>query len=177
MSRIGKKQILIPEKTEVSFSEGVLTVKGQHGMLKRKIESNISVQIKDDIITLSPNNNSLFSKALWGTSASHIINMVRGVNELYKKQLIIEGVGYKAEKTGGKIILSIGFSHPVEVKIPEDLNVTIEKDVISILGPSKETVGQFAASIRSNKKPEPYKGKGIRYIDEVVRRKEGKKTV
>ena len=177
MSRIGKKQILIPGKTEVSFSEGVLTVKGQHGTLKRKIESNISVQIKDDIITLSPNNNSLFSKALWGTSASHIINMVRGVNELYKKQLIIEGVGYKAEKTGGKIILSIGFSHPVEVKIPEDLNVTIEKNVISILGPSKETFGQFAASIRSNKKPEPYKGKGIRYIDEIVRRKEGKKTV
>jgi len=103
--------------------------------------------------------------------------MIQGVNQAYEKKLVIEGVGYKSDISGENLVLTVGFSHPVNIEIPNGLNVSVEKNVISISGPDKEMVGQFAASVRSVKKPEPYKGKGIRYDDEVVRRKQGKKAV
>ncbi len=177
MSRIGKQQIKIPEKTEVLLSDGEIVVKGPLGELKKKLRPEVKVEIKDGVVLVTPTEESVFAKALWGTMASHIVNMIKGVNEVYEKKLVIEGVGFKSEVKGDTLVMSLGFSHPVEVKILDGLTVKAEKNVITISGIDKELVGQWAASVRSKKKPEPYKGKGIRYEDEVVRRKQGKKSV
>lgn len=176
MSRIGKKPIDIPEKTEVSFDGKVFSVKGPLGELKREIHPKISVEISDNQINLSPVNQKPLTVALWGTFASHIYNMISGVNQPFAKDLVVEGVGFKSEVQGSKLTLNVGFSHPVVMEIPEGLTVTAEKNNIKISGIDKEAVGSFAARIRASKKPEPYKGKGIRYADEVIRRKTGKKT-
>lgn len=176
MSRLGKKGITIPEKTEVSFSKNLLNVKGPLGELQKKFRNNISIKVEGNRIELEPINDSLLTKALWGTYASHIGNMIDGVNKPYEKKLIVEGVGFKSEVSGDSIKLALGFSHPVVIKIPEGIKASAEKNVITISGIDKEAVGQFAAFIRDKKKPEPYKGKGIRYSDEVIRRKQGKKT-
>ena len=177
MSRIGKQQIKIPEKTEVLFSDGEIIVKGPLGELKKKLRSEVKVEIKDGVVFVTPTEESVFAKALWGTVASHIINMIKGVNEVYEKKLIIEGVGFKSEVKGDSLVMSLGFSHSVEVNIPKGLVVKAEKNIITVSGIDKELVGQWTAMVRSKKKPEPYKGKGIRYEDEVVRRKQGKKSV
>jgi large subunit ribosomal protein L6 len=176
MSRIGKKPIAIPEKTEVTVEGNLVTVKGPLGELKREFNKFVTVEVKDGEVVVSPVNDTIAAKAFWGTFASHISNMVQGVNEEYKKELIIEGVGYKAAVQGDKIVLNVGFSHPVEIAIPEGVKCEVAKEKISIAGINKEFVGEFAATIRSKKKPEPYKGKGIRYAGEVIRRKEGKKA-
>ncbi|MAF59366.1 MAG: 50S ribosomal protein L6 [Candidatus Pacebacteria bacterium] len=176
MSRIGKQTITIPEKTEVSANDGMIIVKGPLGELKKPF-SGVNIDIKDGEVSVSPANDSKLSQALWGTFASHIKNMVNGVNTPYEKKLVVEGVGYKAEVSGKDLVLNVGFSHPVKLEAPEGLNVSAEKNVITISGSDKEKVGQFASNIRLVKKPEPYKGKGIRYEDEVVRRKQGKKAV
>ena len=176
MSRIGKKPINIPEKTEVKQEGGVITVKGPKGELVRSFRPEVDIKIDGDTITLTPSNNSKFSRSLWGTYGSHLLNMIKGVNELFEKKLIVKGVGYKSDVVGDKIILSLGFSHKIELNIPKGLDVDAKKDTITILGIDKEKVGQFASQIRSYRKPEPYKGKGIRYEDEKIRRKEGKKT-
>jgi large subunit ribosomal protein L6 len=177
MSRIGKKPIEIPEKTEVSVADMIVTVKGPLGQLERKINKFVEVEVEEGKVVVSPLNETIEAKAFWGTFASHIQNMIQGVNEEYKKSLIIEGVGFKAAVIGDKIVLNVGFSHPVEIQIPDGVKCEIEKDNIKISGIDKEAVGQFAAVVRSQKKPEPYKGKGIRYSDEIIRRKEGKKAV
>ena len=176
MSRIGKKEITIPEKTEVKVSEGNLVVKGPQGEISRNFKNTISIDIKEKTITLSPKRKSKEVNALWGTYASHITNMISGVNNPFSKKLIIEGIGYKVENKGKSLIFNLGFSHPIEVIIPEDVGVLVEKNTLTISSVNKESVGQFSARIRSLKKPEPYKGKGIRYEDEVVRSKLGKKT-
>jgi len=176
MSRIGKKPIIIPEKTEVKQEKGIITVKGPKGELSRAFRSEIDIKIEGNTITLNPTNNSKFSRSLWGTYGSHLYNMILGVNNSFEKKLIIKGVGYKAEVSGKKLILSLGFSHKVELEIPNGLEINVTKDVVTISGIDKEAVGQFSAKIRSYRKPEPYKGKGIKYEDEVIRRKEGKKT-
>ena len=176
MSRLGKKPIIIPEKTEVKFAAGVLSVKGPLGELTRKIRPEIRVKIDAGKVELTPHGNSSEVSALWGTYASHIKNMVMGVNQAFVKKLIIEGIGYKAEVKGEGMTLNLGFSHPVNIKIPKGLKVVSEKGSITISGFDKELVGQFAAAVRALKKPEPYKGKGIRYDGEVIRRKQGKKT-
>ena len=177
MSRIGKQTILIPEKTEVTVLDNSVNVKGPLGSLSKKFRSEIEVAVKDGEVTVNPTKDTLLAKALWGTYASHIVNMIKGVNEEYEKKLVVEGIGYRAELEGNTLVLSVGFSHKVKLPIPEGLTLSIEKNVISIKGINKELVGQFSAEIRSNKKPEPYKGKGIRYEDEVVRRKQGKRAV
>lgn len=177
MSRIGKKPILIPEKTEVSIADMTVVVKGPLGQLERKLNKFVDVKVEDGKVLVNPVNETLEARAFWGTFASHIQNMILGVNEEYKKGLIIEGVGYRAEVQGNKLVLNIGFSHPVELEIPEGVKCEVEKENIRVSGIDKEKVGHFAAVIRSKKKPEPYKGKGIRYIDEIIRRKEGKKAV
>ena len=176
MSRIGKKVIAIPSKTEVAFAGGILTVKGPLGTLEKKLKENIEINIGTNEITLVPKIITLENKALWGTYASHIMNMIYGVTTPYTKKLIIEGIGYKSEVKGDKLVLALGFSHPVNVSIPSGLKVTAEKNIITATGIDKEVVGQFVASVRSLKKPEPYKGKGIRYDGEVIKRKQGKKT-
>lgn len=177
MSRIGKQPIEIPAGTDVSVEGGVVVVKGKGGELKKKLHSFVSVSVEGDKAVVSPSNESRLSNALWGTFSSHIRNMVSGVNEPFVKKLIVEGVGYKVDFSGNKLVLNVGFSHPVEVQVPEGIAVSIEKNEITISGIDKELVGQFAAQVRSTKKPEPYKGKGIRYDNEVVRRKQGKRSV
>ncbi len=177
MSRIAKKPIQIPEKTTVDFSAGVLTVKGPLGELKKTFRSDIQVKIENNAIVLSPSENELENFALWGTYASHVRNMLEGVNKVAEKKLIVEGIGFKSEVKGKELHLALGFSHPVIKEIPEGLKVVAEKNIITVSGIDVEKVGQFVAQVRALKKPEPYKGKGIRYSDEVIRRKQGKKSV
>ncbi len=177
MSRIAKKPIQIPAKTDVSYASGVLTVKGSLGEIKKDLRSEIKVEVVNNEIILTPIRQSLDILALWGTYASHIRNMLEGVNKAYEKKLIVEGIGYKSDVKGKEIHLALGFSHPVVRPIPDGLKVTAEKNVITVSGIDVEKVGQFVAQIRALKKPEPYKGKGIRYSDEVIRRKQGKKSV
>ncbi len=176
MSRIGKRIITLPEKTEINLSEGSIAVKGPLGELKRELHPMIEVKIEGNTVTLNPKRETLESRALWGTYASHLTNMVKGVNTPFEKKLILEGIGYKSEVRGDKVALALGFSHPVEVAIPAGLKVTAEKNNIVVSGSDKELVGAFAAKLRSLKKPEPYKGKGMRYHDEVIARKQGKKS-
>ena len=176
MSRIGKKVIAIPDKTEVTYSSGVISVKGPLGNLTKKFKTDIEVTVGSSEITLVPKHVTLENRALWGTYASHIMNMIAGVTTPFVKKLIIEGIGYKSEVKGDKLVLALGFSHPVIVPIPTGLKVTAEKNVITATGIDKELVGEFVASVRALKKPEPYKGKGIRYEGEIVKRKQGKKT-
>ncbi len=177
MSRIGKKIIDIPVGTDVTLVDNVLTVKGKLGTLTRSFTDNVTITIADNKISFEPKRNSGDVKALWGTYASHVENLITGVNEGYTKKLILEGVGFKSEVQGTDLKLALGFSHPVVVPIPTGLTVTAEKNVITVTGIDKEVVGSFTAEIRSLKKPEPYKGKGFRYDTEVIRRKEGKKSV
>ncbi len=176
MSRIGKKVIAIPTGTEVTYSGDILTVKGPLGTLTKKFKHDIAINIAPTEITLEPKKMTLESKALWGTYASHIMNMVDGVNKMFVKKLIIEGIGYKSDVKGDKLVLALGFSHLVNVPIPAILKVTAEKNIVTASGIDKEVVGEFVATVRSLKEPEPYKGKGIRYEGEVVKRKQGKKT-
>ncbi|MFA5751379.1 MAG: 50S ribosomal protein L6 [Candidatus Paceibacterota bacterium] len=176
MSRIGKQEIQIPSGVKVSMTGGILEVSGSKGTLKKSFRDDIVIKITDSVITLNAKRNDKFSKALWGTYASHIKNMIKGVETPYVKKLILEGVGFKSEVKGKEIHFALGFSHPVIVKIPEGITLTAEKNNITVTGIDKELVGSFSAQIRALKKAEPYKGKGMRYQDEVVRRKQGKKT-
>ena len=184
MSRIGKQEIQIPEGVKVAQSGGVLTVEGPKGILTKNFRDDVEIKITDPakdgaskIITLSIKRNDKFSKSLWGTYASHIKNMIQGVQTPYQKKLILEGVGFKSEVKDKEFHFALGFSHPVIVKIPESITATAEKNIITIVGIDKELVGSFTAGIRALKKPEPYKGKGMRYEGEIIRRKQGKKTV
>lgn len=176
MSRIGKKEILIPQKTEVTINSGAVSVKGPKGEIQRVFSSDIAIKIDGDKITLSQTKHNNFTKALWGTYASHLQNMIKGVNDGFEKKLILDGVGYKSQVSGDKLVLALGFSHPVEVLIPQGLNVKAEKNNVIVGGIDKELVGSWAAKVRALKKPEPYKGKGFHYEDEVIRRKQGKKS-
>lgn len=176
MSRIGKNPIIIPAKTEVTQNGSVLTVKGPLGTLSREFRKEVEVVITGNEVQVSPTRDTIFARALWGTTAAHIRNMIHGVNTLFVKKLILEGVGFKSAVNGGELVLNLGFSHPVPLAIPQGLTVTAEKNIITVSGIDKEVVGAFAALMRSKKKPEPYKGKGIRYEKEIVRRKEGKKS-
>jgi large subunit ribosomal protein L6 len=177
MSRISKQPLTIPPKTEVNYSAGLVTVKGPLGELKREFRPEIEIKIENNQITLTPKRKSLDVLALWGTYGSHLKNMMAGVNTPYQKKLIVEGIGFKSEVKGKELHMALGFSHPVKVEIPDNLKVTAEKNVITVTGIDCEAVGQFTAKVRALKKPEPYKGKGIRYSDEVIRRKQGKKSV
>ena len=177
MSRIGKKLITLPEKTEISIVDGFIVVKGPLGEIKRTLHPNIEIKINEKEVTVHPKKENLETRALWGTFASHITNMIQGVNKAFERKLVLEGIGFKSEVKGNKIVFALGFSHPVEVEIPEGLKVTAEKNLISVSGINKDEVGSFTAMLRALKKPEPYKGKGMRYEDEVIKRKQGKKSV
>lgn len=183
MSRIGKQEILIPAGVEVARDGAILTVKGPKGILKKIFRDDIEIKITDlardgasKTINLNIKRNDKFSKSLWGTYASHIKNMIQGVQTPYQKKLILEGVGFKSEVKGKEFIFALGFSHPVIMPIPEGITATADKNNITITGIDKELVGSFAAAVRALKKPEPYKGKGMHYEGEVIRRKQGKKT-
>ncbi len=177
MSRLGKYPITIPDGIEVTRDGREIRVKGPKGELSREFrEGEVDIAIDGSAITVTPKRNSKFARSLWGTYASHLTNMINGVTNPFEKKLRVEGVGYKVELSGNILVLSVGFSHKVEISVPEDIIVAVEKNEITVSGIDKEKVGKFAAQVRAVKKPEPYKGKGIRYEGEVVRMKEGKKT-
>ncbi len=177
MSRLGKIPVSIPSEVTVEFSDGYLIVVGPKGRLQKQVRTkDVSVDIVDAGVIFKPMNTSN-SKALWGTYASHCRNMIEGVTVGFSKVLQIEGVGYRAEVNGSTLVLNMGYSHPVEIQIPEDLSVVVEKNIITVSGHDKEQVGQFSANVRAVRKPEPYKGKGIKYQGEYIIRKQGKKAV
>ncbi len=176
MSRIGKNPIVVPEKTDVSVGVQTVTVKGPLGTLSRPTHSLVSVSVDAGSVTVKPNNNSKLARSLWGTTAALIKNMIAGVHKKFEKKLTLEGIGYRVELTGRNLKFIVGFSHPVMLPVPEGVDVVVEKNAMTVTGIDKEAVGQFAANIRAVKKPEPYKGKGIRYEGEYVRQKQGKKA-
>jgi len=184
MSRIGKQPIKIPEAVEVKISDGLIFVKGPKGELSKNIHSSISVSESGGQITVQSKNNTKEARALWGTFRSLINNMVKGVKDGFEKVLVYEGIGYKSEikndssvESGKVLELNVGFTHPVRIPAPKGIEFKTEKNQITVLGVNKEQVGQIAADIRRVRPPEPYKGKGIRYKDEVIIRKAGKKAV
>jgi len=176
MSRVGKQEIKVPAGTEIKVSQGEVSVKGKGGTLTRAVHPAITIEVKENEVVVTPANKSRLARALWGTYAAHMRNMIAGVNTPFVKKLQVEGIGYRAELNGKQLKLSVGFSHPVMVSVPEGLTVGVEKNIVTVAGADKEQVGEFAASVRAVKKPEPYKGKGIRYEGEVVRQKAGKKV-
>lgn len=175
MSRLGKIPVVIPANVTVTLENGVLTVKGPKGTLAKPMKNDVNFVFEGNTVTLSPGNTGA-AKALWGTYAAHIRNMITGVTEGFTKILEIEGVGYRAEVKGKDISMNLGFSHPVIIEIPEGISAEIVKNVITLTGYDKDALTQFAANVRKVKKPEPYKGKGIRYRGEFIIRKQGKKA-
>lgn len=176
MSRIGKQLIKIPAKVVVATEGDAISVQGPLGLLTRRFSPTMKIEIKGEEITVIPERQTVNTQALWGTTAAHLRNMILGVTKGYEKKLLIEGVGYRAAVNGSQLVLNLGFSHPITLIIPAGLKIMVEKGLVIINGSDKELVGQFAASLRALKKPEPYKGKGIRYETEIIRRKEGKRV-
>ena len=176
MSRIGRLPVAIPAGVEVSVAEGnVVTVKGPKGTLERALPTEMEIKVEDGHVVVARPNDLKKMKALHGLTRSLVHNMVGGVSEGYTKTLEVNGVGYRAAKQGKKLVLSLGYSHPVEMEDPEGIETVLEgQNKITVKGISKEKVGQYAAEIRDKRRPEPYKGKGIKYADEVIRRKVGK---
>jgi len=178
MSRLGKQPIELPAGVEVALNDGVITIKGAKGELSESInERLVKIAIDGSTITLEPAKESIEARALWGTYAAIIRNLVTGVTEGFEKKLEIEGVGYRAEAQGQNLTLNVGYSHPVQLTVPDGMTATVEKNVITIAGIDKHAIGQFAANVRKVRQPEPYKGKGIRYQGEQIIRKQGKKAV
>ena len=175
MSRIGKLPVNIPEKVTVEINNGTsVRVKGPLGELEKNFPPVVEILKKDNVLTVNMKSQSKFAKAMFGTSRAVLNNMVVGVSNGFTKQLQIEGVGYKAEVAGNVLKLSLGYSHLIEYPIPENVKVKVERNIITVTSFDKELLGSVAAKIRSFRKPEPYKGKGVRYVDEKILRKAGK---
>ena len=175
MSKIGKKPIIIPDGVQVSIDNGIVKVKGPKGEQSVVLHRKVKAEVADKEIRVSVTSpDDRRQKALWGTFRSLLQNAVSGSQQGFEKRLEVQGVGYKVAAASGKLTMSLGYSHPVELPVPKGLEVKVEKNIIIITGFDRQVVGQFAAIVRSQRKPEPYKGKGIRYVGEVVRRKAGK---
>ena len=174
MSRIGSKPVIIPEDVKVNLSPEVVEVSSPKGVLKVDIHPNSKIEISDSKIIVNRKDDTKLSKSVHGLMRSLINNAVIGVTEGFKKELEVVGVGYRASVADNKLTLKVGFSHDVIMEIPEGLELEVKKNIISVSGIDKQLVGQMAANIRKVRKPEPYKGKGIKYTDEIVRRKVGK---
>lgn len=176
MSRIGLKPIEIPSGVDVKVGDNNLVhVKGPKGELSQNLDRDMTINIEDNVISISRPSESKHHKSIHGLTRTLLANMIEGVTEGYKKTLLIEGTGYRASKSGNKLVMNLGFSHPVEMEEPEGILVEVpEPHTIVVSGIDKQLVGSFTANIRDHRKPEPYKGKGLRYSDEYVRRKVGK---
>ena len=175
MSRIGNKIVVLPAGVEIKQNGNDITVKGPKGELTRTFSSDITMNIEGNEVTFTRPNDSKEMKTIHGTTRANFNNMVVGVTNGYEKVLEVNGVGYRASKSGNKLTLNLGYSHPVEMIDPEGVETVLEgQNKITVKGIDKEKVGQFAAEIRDKRRPEPYKGKGIKYADEVIRRKVGK---
>jgi len=176
MSRVGKQPIKIPQGVEVKIDGNKVKVKGPKGELFYEICPEVKAELKDEKIFVLPQIEIKKTKALWGTTRAILANLIKGVNDGYEKKLEIKGLGYKGSVEEKDLTLQVGFTHPVKIEAPEGIKFLVEKNVIVVSGIDKELVGQTAARIRKIRKPEPYKGKGIRYMGEVVRKKAGKKV-
>lgn len=176
MSRVGKYPIAVPEGVTVEVTDKKVTVKGKGGELSTNILGNVKVTMEEGAVTVKPTDNTKFSRSMWGTTRSNIQNLVQGVTEGFKKELELRGVGYRVAQKGNVLILSLGYSHDTYFVLPEGVSAKVDKQtLIELTGADKQLVGQVAAEIRALRKPEPYKGKGVRYVGEYVRIKEGKK--
>ena len=175
MSKIGKKPIAIPEGVEVEIDGQTIIVKGSKGELSRKLEQGVKAEIVDNEIIIKKVSTSRTARKLWGLNRTLVKNMIDGVTEGFKKELELVGIGYRVEKKGEDLVFSLGFSHPIEFKAPEGITFEVaDKTKITVSGIDKQLVGQTSARIRSLRPPEPYKGKGIKYADEVIKKKPGK---
>ena len=176
MSRVGSSAITIPADVTLSNDGGVIVVKGKNGELSTSLHSDVELSVADNVATLKPVRDTRQAKALWGTMRSNLNNMVVGVTEGFTRKLEINGVGYRAAMQGNKLVLSLGFSHPVGMEVPAGLKVAVENNTsVTITGADKQLLGQFASEVRAKRPPEPFKGKGVKYADEYIVRKEGKK--
>ena len=175
MSRIGRQPVVIPAGVTVTVADGnVVTVKGPKGTLERVLAPEMDIKVENDTVVVTRPNDLKKMKSLHGLPRTLINNMVTGVSQGYTKELEVNGVGYRAAKQGNKLVLNLGYSHVVEMIDPEGIETAVDGNKITVKGINKEKVGQFAAEIRDKRRPEPYKGKGIKYVDEVIRRKVGK---
>jgi len=176
MSRIAKAPVTLPAGVEVKISESAITVKGKQGTLDLDLHASVAINQEENVLTFAPKTEEKQARALAGTFRSLVSNMVTGVSQGFEKKLVLQGVGYRAKATGSTLNLSLDFSHPVDYELPEGVTAeTPSQTEIVIKGVDKQQVGQVAAEIRGYRPPEPYKGKGVRYADENVRRKEAKK--
>lgn len=174
MSRIGRKVINIPNGVEVNLNNNLVTVKGPKGVLAQQMHSKMKINIEDNIVSVSRPNDLKQNRALHGLTRSLIFNMIEGVTNGFRKELEVNGVGYRVQKQGSNLVLNLGYSHQVIVPEIDGIKLEAQGNKISVIGIDKQKVGQYAAEIREKRPPEPYKGKGIKYVDEVIRRKEGK---
>lgn len=174
MSRVGKKPISVPEKTKITYDQGVLTVEGPKGTLTRSIHPDVNLEIGESQLLVTVHRNDKKTKALWGTTRAQVANMVTGVSSGFERVLEINGIGYRAELKGNSIELHLGYSHPINFELPEGVHAAVDKGSIRLSGIDRERLGFAASSIRQMRPPEPYKGKGVKYAEELVQRKAGK---
>lgn len=177
MSRIGKKIIIVPAGVEMKLEGRNLSIKGPKGQLERVLPGGVNLELKDGQISVSMAGDDKASRSMWGTIRMHVSNMVEGVSDGFSKKLQIEGIGYRASVEGDTLVLQVGFSHPVRITADKDIKFAVEKNIVTISGIDKDKVSKVAAETKRVRPPEPYKGKGIRYFGEIVRKKVGKKTV
>jgi len=176
MSRIGSSPITVPDGVTLLVQDGMISAKGKNGELQMALPGQVSLEIGEGQAIVKPVDDSQKSRALWGTVRAVVNNMVTGVSAGFTKNLTIHGVGYRAQMQGNKLVLALGFSHPVEMEVPKEISASVENNtMIKLSSHDKEILGQFASEIRSKRPPEPYKGKGVRYENEQILRKEGKK--
>jgi len=176
MGRLGKLPVKLPEGVKIEVANRVLSVTGPKGELSRNLPRKVAIKVKDGSGFVEKKGDSKLANALQGTFRSHLSNMVHGVTEGWKKELEINGPGFRAEAKPKEIVLSVGYSHPVIIKAPENIEFKVEKNLITVEGIDKEVVGHVAAMVRNSRKPNPYTGSGIKYVDEVIRRKPGKQA-
>ncbi len=176
MSRIGKNPIQVPDGVDVAIEGQLVSVKGRLGELSERLVDDVTVTKEDNVIWVKPVDGAAKAKQMWGMARTKVANLIEGVSQGFKKELTISGVGYRAQMRGGTLVLQLGFSHDVEMPVPDGVKITCpEQTQVIIEGADKQKVGQIAAEIRGYRPPEPYKGKGVRYADEFILRKEGKK--
>jgi large subunit ribosomal protein L6 len=174
MSRVGKKLITIPDKTKITFADGILNVQGEKGTLSRTIHPDVHVNIDDTALTVTIDTMDKKTRSLWGMTRALVANMVTGVSAGFERSLEINGIGYRAELKGNHIEFNLGYSHPIDFPLPDGISANVEKNVIKLSGIDKELLGFTASSMRRLRPPEPYKGKGVKYAEEHIQRKAGK---
>jgi len=174
MSRVGRKPVEIPEKVKIEYKDKVVTVKGEKGTLTSTVNASVDLDIKDKLIVVTMEKETRSNMALQGMTRSIVANMITGVTKGYERSLEINGIGYRAEVKGNTIVFNLGYSHPINFELPKGISASVEKAIVKISGIDNQLLGQTAATIRKLRPPEPYKGKGIKYVEERIKRKAGK---